>query len=142
MKDNLHKKIYFLRVNDTATKLNGICHIIQTHFERKEAILIAVPSQDAAVYIDQLLWRQPEECFIPHSIVKASTKELVAITTADVNCNNAKVMLNLRSDIPNCHDAFDKIYDLLDLTHPAKEQLSRNRLSAYNQLGYAAEELA
>lgn len=128
------KTVFFLQVTDATSKLGSICNTTQKHFTNREPILIAVPSHEAALYIDQLLWRQPEESFIPHLIVNVPTKELVAITTTDINVNQARVLMNLRPEILPRLDDFDIIYDLLDLTHPAKEELSRKRLSAYKSL--------
>lgn len=133
------KKVYFLRVVDTASKLNGICQITHKHFKNKEAILIAVPSQEAAIYVDQLLWRLPGESFLPHAIANTPTQELVAITTTSVNVNQAKIIMNLCPDIPTNVTGYSLIYDLLDLTHPTKEQLSLNRQSAFQALGYALD---
>jgi DNA polymerase-3 subunit chi len=136
MNEELIKKVYFLRVTDTATKLNSICQVTHRHFNKKEAILIAVPSQEAAVYIDQLLWRQPSDSFLPHAIVNIPTQEPVVITTTSTNINQAKVIINLCPDIPPNLIEYSIIYDLLDLTHPTKEQLSLKRQSAYQVLGY------
>lgn len=139
MKEHQTKTIYFLRVADISSKLNRICRTVQTHFDRKESVLIAVPSQEAAAYIDQLLWRQPEESFLPHMIVNTPTKEMVAITTSKTNINSAKALINLNPDIPKNIDDYLIIYDMLDLTHPAKEQLSRAREAAYRELQHLVE---
>lgn len=139
MTDRRHKTVHFFHVNDAQSKLNSICSVAQKHFDKRDSILIAVPSHEAAIYIDQLLWRQPIESFIPHLIVNVPSKELVVITTTDVNVNRAKVLINLRPDIHPKTDEYGIIYDLMDLTHPTKEQLSLQRLSAYKSLDYLVE---
>ncbi|MBA3816891.1 MAG: DNA polymerase III subunit chi [Parachlamydiaceae bacterium] len=136
MNEEIVKKVHLLRVTDVATKLNNICQTIHRHFNKKEAILILVPSQEAAVYIDQLLWRQPNDSFLPHAVANLPTQELVAITTTGTNVNQAVAILNLCPEIPVNLKEYSIIYDLLDLTHPAKEQLSLNRQLAYQMLGY------
>lgn len=136
------KKVYFLRVVNTTSKLNGICQTTHKHFRKKEAVLIAVPSQEAAMYIDQLLWRLPVDSFLPHSIANEPIQELVAITTTTINVNQAKIIINLCPDIPKNVTGYSMIYDLLDLTHPTKEQLSLHRQSAYQTLGYSLEFIA
>lgn len=128
------QKVHFLRVTDATAKLNAICQITHKHFNKGEAILIVVPSQEAAVYIDQLLWRQPGDSFMPHAIANTPTRELVAITTSAINVNQAKVLFNLCPDIPSTLTEYSIVYDLMDLSHPAKEQLSLSRQSAYQQL--------
>lgn len=140
MSDQQQKIVHFLDVETISAKLNSICKITQKHFSRKESILIAAPSQEAALYIDQLLWKQPEESFIPHIVVNIPTKELVAITVTDLNVNRARILINLRPDVPPRLDEYAIIYDLLDRTHPSKEALSRNRQSTYQSLNLRVEE--
>jgi DNA polymerase-3 subunit chi len=130
------KKVHFLRVSNTAIKLDAICYIAHKHFNQKEALLIAVPSQEAALYIDQLLWRQPSDSFLPHIFSNIHTQELIAITSTATNVNDAKVIFNLCPEIPINLAEYSKIYDLFDLTHPSKEQLSINRQLAYKQCGH------
>lgn len=132
------KKIYFLRVADAAAKLNAICQTTHKYFSKKEALAILVPSQEAALYIDQLLWKQPHDSFLPHAIVTAPSQDLVAISTSSLNFNQAQVLINLCPEIPSNLE-YAIIYDLLDLTHPAKEQLSLARQSGYQNLGYHPE---
>lgn len=140
MDEEIGKKVYFLRVTDAATKLNSICQVTHRHYNKKETILIAVPSQEAAVYLDQLLWRQPNDSFLPHVISEVPTQELVVITTSSANVNQAKIVINLCPAIPVNLGEYSIIYDLLDLTHPTKEQLSHKRQSAYQALGYEIAE--
>lgn len=132
-------KIIFIQVKDNAAKLNKICATVQKHFELKESILITVPSAEAAVYIDQLLWRLPEESFLPHAVVHSPSQEMVAITTATANINQAKILLNLRSEAISFASEFLRIYELFDLTHFEKERLSLQRQAVYQSLGYKPE---
>jgi DNA polymerase-3 subunit chi len=134
-------RITFLRVVDNAAKLQRLCGAVHYHFLRKEKALIGVSSDEAAAYVDQLLWRIPEDSFIPHAIVNGPTKELVAITKALNNVNQAQALINLRVEIPNNIKEYTVIYDLLDLTHPSKEEQSRKRQEAYRIAGYSFEEI-
>lgn len=129
------QKIFFLRVVDNTAKLQRLCHIVQDVFLSKENLLIIVPSDEVAAYIDQLLWRLPEESFLPHVIANGPIKERVVITTAASNLNQADTLLNLCPTIPANAKDFQTIYELLDLTHPTKEDLSRKRIEAYQAAG-------
>ncbi len=141
MSPNTDLKVIFIDVADNATKLQRLCAIVEKHFSKKEHVLILAPSDDAANYIDQLLWRMPEESFIPHVIAKSPTKELIAISTQKSNHNQAQIIINLCTEIPPHEASVHLIYELLDRTHPAKEELARQRLAAYQTAGAKIEEL-
>ena len=129
-------EIIFIEVRDNTSKLNKICATVQHHFTCKERILIAVPSPEAAQYIDQLLWRLPEESFLPHVVAQKPCKDMIVITTAAVNINGAHILFNLRSEPMILASGYDKIYELLDYTHAEKENLSRQRLAIYQAQGF------
>ncbi len=132
--------ITFLNVADNASKLKKLCEAVQRHFMAKEKVLIAVPSDEAAAYIDQLLWRMPEESFMPHVIAERQCNERVVITKSNENINKAEVLINLRAEIPTGINDYHIIYDLLDHTHPTKVEQSRKRQDAYKSAGHTFTE--
>jgi DNA polymerase-3 subunit chi len=137
----MNTQVVFLLVSNNVSKQLRICEVVQKQFHKKQAILIYVPSDEAARYVDQLLWRQPEESFIPHLITNKPTKERIAITTSKQNMNAANILINLcPHPIEFAVSSVTMIYDLLDLSHPAKEQASRSRQTAYQLAGYSVEE--
>jgi DNA polymerase III subunit chi len=133
------KKVCFFRVSNASAKLSCICQTVQKHFEKKEALLLILPTQEAAVYIDQLLWRQPEDSFLPHAIANTPTIELIAITILAANVNKAKILFNLQPSVTDFVDQFDMIYDLMDLTHPTKAEQSHARIVKYKSMNFLTE---
>lgn len=131
--------VRFLKVTDNASKLQKLRFAIESHFLKNDKILIAVPSTEAAAYIDQFLWKAPEESFLPHAIINFPTKERIAITTSNANVNQAPILINL---LPTLHPnpaGVTLIYELLDLTSKEKEAISLQKQSAYANLGYLIE---
>lgn len=126
-------RICFIPVRDNASKLNAICRCVQKHFDRKESILIAAPNNEAAEYVDHLLWKFPEESFLPHQIVANLTTEPVAITTQMANLNQAKILFNLSPAASPIFNEFECIYELYDETHPSKAELSAKRKAFYQE---------
>lgn len=126
-------KVNFLTVADNASKLKQLCQVVNQHFSKGESVLIAVPTQEAAIYLDQLLWKMPEESFTPHLISNAFTEEKVAITTATNNVNRATVLLNLLPTIHPNSNEFELIYELYDQTSPEKEELSKKKQAQYKK---------
>ncbi|HEV8051477.1 MAG TPA: DNA polymerase III subunit chi [Parachlamydiaceae bacterium] len=134
-------RVCFIRVTDNASKLQKLCAMIHDHFIKKDKVLIVVPSTEAAKYIDQLLWRMPEESFVPHAIASGATKEQIAITTNLTNLNSASVLVNLLSNIHPNPGPVDLIYELLDLTSKEKEEISRKKQDNYRNAGHVVEEI-
>lgn len=126
-------KVHFLKVVDNQTKLVRITQTVQKHFEQNAAVLILAPNLEAAQYIDQLLWKYPEESFLPHAIAEGPTTERIAISTDSRNVNKATVLINLCPAVPANYHEFHTIYELYDQTHPSKEELSRQRHTFYQQ---------
>lgn len=128
-------KVHFINVSDGPSKLQAITQTVQECLDHEKRVLIAVPNQEAANFIDRLLWTTPEESFSPHAIVNGPSQELVAITTSPTNFNKAQVLINLNPHISPISSEFEVIYDLYDKTHPSKETLSQQRQEAYTSAG-------
>jgi DNA polymerase-3 subunit chi len=133
-------QIVFIRVSDNIAKIQRLCSVVHDHFIKKDKILIVVPSNEAAIYLDKLLWKLPEESFTPHVLANVPTKEQVAITTATTNINQASVIINLLNSIHPNPGAVEVIYELLDLTSKEKEEASRQKQSAYRNAGHDVQE--
>ncbi|MBA3957454.1 MAG: DNA polymerase III subunit chi [Parachlamydiaceae bacterium] len=133
--------IYFLNIPDNASKLTRLCATVQKHFEQGQKVLIQVANDEAAIYIDQLLWRLPEEGFLPHQIAKKATNETIAISTTANNWNNANILINLCPDMSQMCERFEMVYELNDTTHPEKLRLSLKRQNDYKASGYTVEEI-
>lgn len=133
-------QIIFIRVPDNIAKIQRLCAIIHDHFVKKDRVLIVVPSNEAATYLDKLLWKLPEESFTPHILANSPTKEQVAITTATSNINQASTIINLLNSVHPNPGAVEVIYELLDLTSKEKEEASRQKQSAYRNAGHEVQE--
>lgn len=126
--------VSFIPVADNAAKLKTICEIVHNQFHAGKTLLIRVPNAEAAAYVDALLWKAPEESFLPHCIALQSTPERCVISYANSNVNKASVLLNLCSDICPFHVEFETIFELWDETHPSKLDLSAKRKADYATL--------
>ncbi len=129
-------RVTFFPVKDNNTKLLLICNKIQETLKQEKRILITVPTEEAAHYIDSLLWRIPEWSFIPHSIIHTSTQEWVAITTVMThNLNGANRLLNLCPQSCPIYQQFEEIYEFYDDSHPQKAEQSQKKFIHYQSQG-------
>jgi DNA polymerase-3 subunit chi len=129
-------QIIFVKVPNNTAKADCLCSIIQKHFEQKQSILITVPNFEVADFVDQLLWKRPEESFLPHVIAQSNSKAAVVITSKQENLNDASILFNLCVTASPMADKFNLIYELLDETHPDKLKLSQERRQTYIAAGF------
>ena len=133
-------KVTFYHVIDNAAKIQLICSKAKDSFQLEKRLLIAVPTFDAAQYVESLLWRFPEESFMPHVIADTTTKEWIAITMQNKdNINQAPRLLNLCPLVPVLAHEMEEIYELYDETHPQKKELSEQRLREYQAKGFLVQ---
>ena len=130
-------KVTFCRVKDNGAKIHLICTKAKESYQLEKRLLIAVPSFEAAQYVETLLWRFPEESFMPHVIADTKTKEWIAITMQDKeNINQAPRLLNLCPAFTPLSHLVEEVYELYDETHPQKMKLSEERMQQYESKGF------
>lgn len=129
-------KIVFFQVKDSAAKIARIVETSLSHFQNKESLLILVPDFHALEFVDNLLWRHPEESFLPHAPIEAPSKELIAITCRPENLNQASFVFNLRPSPLLWSTPPKLIYELEDFSSPEKKAASHLRFQAYRNAGY------
>lgn len=127
---HMHPKIIFYQVKDSSSKLSKICQTALQHFSQKEPLLILVPDQAALDFVDALLWKYPEESFLPHG---TDSKDLITIGTKYFD--GVRFLFNLCPDPISFTDVYT-IYELEDLTSPAKAEASQSRYTYYRQKEY------
>ena len=92
-----------------------------------------MPNQEAAQFVDHLLWRLPEESFIPHCISEVPLDEWIVISPKNENLNRAEILFNLSPKANPHYTVFKKVYDFFDETDPMKTELSKQRQAFYAQ---------
>ena len=132
--------VTFLEVKSTHDKLAAISKTVQHHYEREEAVLIVVPNEEAAQYVDQLLWKLPADGFLPHDIGSKECNDVVLITTQKQNLNHAPVLIQLCQEASAIAQEFQQVYELYDRTHPSKEKAAQERKEYYRAQGFALSE--
>lgn len=130
-------RVVFLQVRDNAAKIQWLTETAQSHFGKKEPLIIFVEDSRAQQFVDELLWKVPKASFLPHAATDEPTSDWIAICKVKKNVNNAKIAFNLCSIPLLLEGPFHFIYEFEDLTTPAKKNFSSLRLDAYKQAGYS-----
>lgn len=128
-------KVIFLDIREPARKLHQLAKIAQQHFLKKEPLQILAPDIPVLEFVDALLWRLPEESFVPHAIASSLTQELIIITMERTFLNQATALFNLCS-IPFLDFPIKTLYDFDDHTTLERKSASNLRYQAYRQAAY------
>lgn len=128
-------EVYFLQANTAQNKLKRVFDAAKFYFNKEMRVLVLVPNDDAAKFVDDIFWKQNPEDFLPHAVCHGTTGERIAITTKAENINQATVLINLCPHAPAFVSAFATIIELHDKTHPQKEQQSLLRIAHYQGQG-------
>lgn len=127
-------EIIFLNVKDNQAKLSSIVNTVAKHYAQKQKILISVANENVAKYVDDLLWKQPPNSMIPHTIATVQTMQHIVITQTQNNLNNAEILINLTPDAHPAFREFSIVYDLFDETSPEKKQQSLAKQQKYQEI--------
>lgn len=124
-------KVICFQTKDASSKLKRIVSKATEHFIKREPFLILAPNAAAQEYLDLLLWRLPDESFLPHAAGSETTHELIAITHEPFNPNQAQVIFNLRSEPVDPTLSFQLIYELEDLSSPEAQTAFKKKFTTY-----------
>ena len=103
-------RVVFIPIKDNNDKLAKLTTILQSHFEKGQAVHVLAPNPQVIEFVDQLLWRLPAHSFLPHS---TSNKELITIGETP---NDATIIFNLTPS-PLLTSSVKLIYEYEKETH-------------------------
>ena len=133
-----HIRVTFFQVADDQQKRHKITELAQEYFEKNEPLLIRLPHEKALEYVDLLLWRIPQDSFLPHAIKDMPCKDRIVLTCSDQNPTGAHSILNLCPEpVANKNLSFTRIYELEDLASSNKNKSAQDRYKNYKEQGYS-----
>jgi len=121
-------QINFFVVKDTPSKLHRIVKAAQDHLRRQDPLIFLLPDAAALAYVDELLWKLPEDGFLPHPS-RFITLELQPT-------QGGSSLFNLRPGAYLEKFSFKTIYEFEDHTSTEKLQLSKQRYQTYRDANY------
>jgi DNA polymerase-3 subunit chi len=130
----IQAKVIFFKIKDNREKVQFICAKVEEAYRQEKKLLIMVPTEEAGQYVDSILWKLPENSFIPHVFGKSPTNEWIAITTLAENLNQAPRLLNLTGQA-SMLQPFEEIYEIFDETSPDKLKASKEKIISYQAKG-------
>ena len=130
-------RVTLFQVHDDNQKRQKIVQIAEEYFEKKEPLLIRLPHLKALEYVDLLLWRSPQDSFLPHVIKDQPCNDYLVLTSTKENPNSARSILNLCSEpVENEKLSFIKIYELEDLSSTQRHHATQESYKTYKGAGF------
>lgn len=115
--------VQFIKVKTNQEKIEIISHTLKSHFLDGKKVGILTPNLEVSKYIDELLWKNPPDSFLPHEI--APTEEPIAISSNLQELDHSQIVLNL--SLKALNHPFEKIIELYDLTHPERKKSPKKK---------------
>lgn len=131
-------KIIFFQVKKPSDKLLWVTKTATLHFENKKPLLIIVSDDKALKFVDELLWKEPQFSFLPHSSLEVLSNDLIVITQKKLNLNKAQYVFNLSSE-PFTDFSCSVVYELDDQIDNIKILQAKKKFKFYKELGYLIE---
>ena len=130
----MNHKIFFFTVHDRRQKIHKIIQATHYHFQNQQKLLIFCSNRDITEYIDELLWKEPKDSFLPHDIdgddfivISHDRQKLTATFSYIFNLTALPLHLSQPSRV---------VYELLDKTSEEKRALSQKKHKFYESKKY------
>ncbi|MBS0627111.1 MAG: DNA polymerase III subunit chi [Verrucomicrobia bacterium] len=130
-------KVVFYTVKTGPAKIHYLLRAISHHFTQKEKIQIIVPDKRALTFIDDLLWSQPKESFLPHCTSSpVPFHDLIFICLPEETVDDFPFVFNLCPTAYKPHPRVKTLYEFEDASHPEKKALFQVKFKYYQSLGH------
>lgn len=136
---------YLLSQADEPAWLASVCKLVTAQFSQRRKVAIRARSQEQAELIDELLWQQPTDRFIPHNLVGEGPNGGAPVVIgwnqhADAFGYGRQVVINLANDTAPFLRGAQHIIDFVPAKDEDKE-LARERFREYRRSGASIETL-
>lgn len=140
------KKVIFYLIEDDAKLKDSVlephekqaCNKIIENWQQGLRILVACQDQQQAEKIDEYLWQQDSDNFVPHNLVGEGIKTGAPVEITWVgkrSNNNRQLMINLQETFPEFSPMYQNIIDFVPMDSRLKK-LARERYMTYKNIGF------
>jgi DNA polymerase-3 subunit chi len=129
---------YLLQDLDPEALQRFACRLASKALSSGKRVHLHTDDSTQAQAIDELLWRYPEQRFLPHAQLTAQTsKQPTALAPISIGSNDPKdcdeVLINLASSIPTFFGRFDRVAEIV---LGNQREAGRVRYKSYRDRGY------
>ncbi|RUO18405.1 DNA polymerase III subunit chi [Aliidiomarina haloalkalitolerans] len=130
---------YLLSQADEQAWLAQVCTLVTSQFSQRRKVAIRARSQEQAESIDELLWQQPTDRFIPHNLLGEGPAGGAPVVIgwdqpAEAFGYGRQVVINLANDSAPFLRGTQHIIDFVP-AQDADKELARERFRNYRRSG-------
>jgi DNA polymerase-3 subunit chi len=131
-------KIYFTTTKTPKEKVIFLTKTAHHFFHKKKRLILFTHDFKTAEYVDNLLWSDPQESFLPHYLSRTVIDEQIVITHENTNLNHALAAFNLTTAPLDCRLLkLQEVFEIEDLTSKERAEQFKKKLQIYKNNGYA-----
>ena len=130
----MNTKIFYTSLKTPTEKIRFLVKVAHSYFQKNQRLIIFTNDAKTAEFVDQILWSEPKDGFLPHFISQTLLEECIVITYEKSNLNQAKVALNLTNEpIDNTNMNLQSIIEIEDTSTKEKYITFKNKLNHYQK---------
>ena len=128
---------YVLQDVEADARHRFACRLISKAVTAGSSVVLHTPSEADAVRLDSLLWRYPEQRFVPHGLFNTpgAVGAPVVLTWEDPQTYDG-VLINLSDEIPAFFGRFDRVAEIVV---GSNRDSGRQRYKFYRDRGFPLE---
>jgi DNA polymerase-3 subunit chi len=132
---------YLLEAADRHGRLVYACRLAEKAYELGHRIFVRTGGPAETAEFDDLLWKYPDDSFVPHGTWPAEpdfvTATPVLIGRSDAPASHRDVLINLAFDAPADFSAYARVCEIVGGDEEAR-QAGRDRWRLYKDAGCSA----
>ncbi|MDQ7050281.1 MAG: DNA polymerase III subunit chi [Enterobacterales bacterium] len=132
-------RIEFYSVEDPNNRppFAHITKVVQRGYQKGQKIYIHTESIRQAEKIDEILWQQEANSFLPHQLVgeDENTRPPIEIGCSKPPTDHADILINLANEVPLFFSQFHWVFEYA-FGDDDKKELARSRFKFYRERGY------
>lgn len=121
-----------------SVELQLTCHFAALAWRQNKRVLIACADEQQALLLDELLWQQPVEHFVPHNLAGEGPKAGAPVELSWPNKRSLaarQYLINLQPTVADFAPLFNEVIDFVP-AEESRKTLARDRYKAYRQVGF------
>ncbi len=120
-------------------KYQLVCSLVTDLFRQNQTIFVLCQTQAEADMLDEMLWQQDPDSFVPHGLSEESTVMQAPVEIGTLQPRRFRQVLVNISDAVSPHaNRFAQIVDFVPVNESEKQQ-ARERYKQYRALGFTLE---
>ena len=124
---------------DAEAQLALACQLVTERYRLGQSLFLCVESQEQGWQLDEMLWQQDPDSFVPHSLSDEPTAHQAPVEIGTgLPRRNRQLLINLSQQAPAFAGRFAEVVDFVP-TDDSLKQLARERYKQYRAVGFTLQ---